>query len=199
MVPLILLTLSPGVDTLLVIRNTQRGGWRDGLLTSLGICSGLFGHATLSALGISLLLQSAWAFTTLKLLGACYLVWLGVSSLRSARHRDPASERSPSPASTGAGRALIEGLLSNLLNPKTAVFYLAFLPQFVDPARPPLSQSFYLAGVHFGMSFLWLGLLAVMLGRLGHWFQREKIRRSFEGITGATLVFFGFKLALTRL
>ncbi|HAZ88866.1 MAG TPA: threonine transporter RhtB, partial [Marinobacter adhaerens] len=82
LVAITLLTITPGVDTLLVMRNTGRGGLRDGCVTSVGICSGLFIHATLSALGISLLLvETAWAFSALKWAGACYLVWLGIGSL----------------------------------------------------------------------------------------------------------------------
>lgn len=83
-----LLTVSPGVDSLLVIRNTSRGGWQDGLTTSTGICCGLFAHAAVSALGISaLLLQSAVAFNLLKLLGGGYLLWLGILNLRGALRR----------------------------------------------------------------------------------------------------------------
>ena len=85
LIAMTLLTITPGVDTVLIIRNTTRGGWRDGALSSLGICSGLFVHAVVSAVGISvILLQSAWAFSALKLGGAGYLVWLGIVSLRSA-------------------------------------------------------------------------------------------------------------------
>lgn len=79
LVAITLFTITPGVDTVLIIRNSSRGGWRDGALTILGICSGLFMHATISAVGISvILLQSAWAFRALKLAGATYLIWLGV-------------------------------------------------------------------------------------------------------------------------
>ncbi len=80
-----LLTLTPGVDTMLIIRNSARGGWLDGAVSSLGICSGLFVHATVSALGISIiLLQTAWAFNALKFAGAAYLIWLGLCSWKRA-------------------------------------------------------------------------------------------------------------------
>ena len=83
LIAITLLTITPGVDTLLVIRNTARSGWRDGAVSSFGICSGLFVHAVISAVGISvILLQAAWAFSALKLAGAGYLVWLGISSWR---------------------------------------------------------------------------------------------------------------------
>ena len=83
LIAITLLTITPGVDTMLIIRNTARGGWRDGAVSSFGICSGLFLHATISAVGISvILLQAAWAFSVLKLVGAGYLIWLGIISWR---------------------------------------------------------------------------------------------------------------------
>src|SRR5713101_5269692 len=138
------LTVTPGADTMLVIRNVIARGRRAGVITTLGICSGLFVHATLSALGLSVILaRSAKAFTIVKLAGAVYLAWLGAQSLRRAARRAP-----PDASGSGAGgedaRALAparswrEGFLTNVLNPKVAVFYLAFLPQFVAPGDPLL-------------------------------------------------------------
>src|SRR5699024_7440726 len=125
-----------GVDTLLIIRNTTRGGVRDGAMTSVGICLGLFVHATVSALGIAwILLQSSEAFAVLKFAGAGYLVWLGLASLRTARvgRGLPVAAAKEGVADSDAWRSLREGLLCNVLNPKTVVFYMAFLPQFIAP------------------------------------------------------------------
>ena len=141
---LTLLTLTPGVDTLLVIRNTARGGWKDGFASSLGICSGLFVHALLSAVGISvILLQSALAFSLLKFLGAGYLAWLGLCSLRSAiSHKGLATL--PSTEARAAKfqlqRSLREGLLSNVLNPKTIVFTWLFCRSLSILPAPPCSN-----------------------------------------------------------
>ncbi|MDZ7853623.1 MAG: LysE family translocator [Halomonas sp.] len=201
LVAITLLSMSPGVDTLLVIRNTTRGGWRDGVATSLAICCGLFVHATVSALGISLiLLQSAWAFNLLKVAGAAYLVWLGVNSLRSARRGQglPVSgvqaERQP----VALWRSVREGLLSNVLNPKTVVFYMAFLPQFIAHGDPALVKSLWLAGVHFVVANLWQVTIVLMVGSAGRWLASPAFSRWLNGITGAVLVGFGIKLALTR-
>ncbi|QTF91694.1 LysE family translocator [Halomonas sp. BM-2019] len=201
LVAITLLTLSPGVDTLLVIRNTARGGVRDGVLTSLAICCGLFVHAAVSALGISLiLLQSAWAFQLLKLAGAAYLVWLGVQSLLAARRgrglpvAGVCGERRPVPA----WRPLREGLLSNVLNPKTVVFYMAFLPQFIAPGDPALAKSLFLAGVHFVIANLWQVAIAVMVGSAGRLLASRLFSQALNGMTGAVLVAFGVKLALER-
>lgn len=193
-----LLSMTPGVDTLLVIRNTARGGLRDGVLTSVAICCGLFVHATVSALGISLiLLQSAWAFGLLKLIGAGYLVWLGVQSLRSARRGTPlpvagvAMNRQP----VSLWLPLREGFLSNVFNPKTVIFYMAFLPQFIAPGDPALLKSLWLAGVHFVIANVWQIGVAMMVGRAGRLLARRWVARTLDGITGTVLVALGIKLA----
>lgn len=196
-----LLSITPGVDTLLVIRNTARGGLRDGVLTSLAICCGLFVHATISALGISLiLLQSAWAFGLLKLVGAGYLVWLGIQSLLSARRGTPLPVAS---VATNRHPVLLwvplrEGFLSNVLNPKTVVFYMAFLPQFIAPGDPALLKSLWLAGVHFVIANVWQISVAVMVGRAGQLLAKRWVARTLDSITGTVLVALGIKLALQQ-
>lgn len=195
-----LLTISPGVDTVLVIRNTTRGGWRDGAATSLGICCGLFVHATVSAVGISvILLQSAWAFRGLKLAGAAYLVWLGIVSLRSAA----GSGAMPQLVAEGKGgrpfavrRSVREGFLCNVLNPKAIIFYMAFLPQFIDPKGSALCQSLFLAGLHFMIAMVWQCLLAALVERARVLLQNRRVRRTIDGGVGALMLFFGIKLGL---
>lgn len=200
LVAITLLTLSPGVDTLLVIRNSVRGGFRDGALTSLAICCGLFVHAAVSAGGISLILmQSAWLFALLKLAGAVYLVWLGARSLYAAYRGDGGLK-------LDAGRVvhrrvsawipLREGFLSNVLNPKTVVFYMAFLPQFIQPGDPALSKSLFLASIHFLLANLWQLVLVLMVGRACHWLTRPRVGRLFDSLTGSVMVFFGVRLGM---
>ncbi len=201
-IPITLLTITPGVDTLLTIRNASRGGWRDGAVSSLGICSGLFVHAIVSALGISLvLLQSAWGFNALKLGGAGYLCWLGVVSLRSALRGGAVpglANGGQPPRAFSAVRSFLEGFLSNVLNPKAIVFYMAFLPQFVDPAGSALRQSLFLAGVHFTVAMVWQSLLAAMVGRAGNLLKRSGMRRALAGVTGAIILALGVRLAIDR-
>lgn len=195
-----LLTVTPGVDTLLVMRNTGRGGLGDGCITSAGICTGLFIHATLSALGISILLvETAWAFSALKWAGAIYLVWLGISSLRRAmvqgsggpRVETTAPDRRRVPAMT----AFREGLLSNVLNPKTALFYMALLPQFIDPAGNAFQQSLILAGVHFLLAMLWQCGLAWVVYRFRGIGAHPRLRKALNVLTGGFFVAIGAKLA----
>lgn len=200
LVAITLLTITPGMDTILVIRNTTRGGVKDGFFSSLGICSGLFVHATFSAVGISvILLHSAVAFGMLKLIGAGYLIWLGTTSLRSAMKKgDGASVPADIPGAFGdfrISRSLREGFLSNVLNPKTIVFYMAFLPQFIDPSRPALAQALGLAGLHFVIAMIWQTLLAAMVDRAKVLLMKETVRRTLDGITGSLMVVFGVLLA----
>ena len=178
-----LLTLTPGVDTLMVIRNTLRGGRRDGLLTSFAICCGLFVHALISAAGISLvLMQSAWLFGLLKLVGAAYLIWLGLSSLRSALIGGRLVAAEPLGCADHAHTmvSLREGFLSNVLNPKAVAFYMAFLPQFIQPHDPVLMKSLFLAGIHFVLANLWQLLLVLLVVRVRGWLISSRVKRMLE-------------------
>lgn len=199
-VAIILLTLTPGMDTVLVIRNTARGGFRDGVLSSFGICVGLLCHAAISAIGVSvILLQSAWAFRALKLAGAAYLIWLGLASLKNAVKGggEPIIDiQEKTNRSVGFRRSLLEGFLSNILNPKAIVFYMAFLPQFIDPSGSALCQSLFLAGLHFVIAMVWLCFLARMVDHAHKWIAQPGVRRALDSATGSVMMAFGVKLAL---
>lgn len=199
-VAITLLTLTPGVDTMVTIRNSARGGWKDGFATSTGICSGLFLHATVSALGISvILLQSANAFQFLKLIGAGYLIWLGMRSLFSLlKGQGVFTLPEGKEGSFVLKRSFREGFLSNALNPKTALFYMAFLPQFIDPTGSALVQSLGLAAIHFCIAMLWQCLLALAVNRARQWLQHPFVSRGINGICGTVLVYLGARLALAE-
>jgi RhtB (resistance to homoserine/threonine) family protein len=196
------LTMAPGADTMLVIRNVLRGGRRDGIVTTFGICSGLFVHATLSALGVSmLLLHSATAFHLVKLAGACYLVWLGLQSLHSVVHMPPSCdslEAMEPPRRRAPQQCFWEGWLSNVLNPKTAVFYLAILPQFIGPTEPGLTKSLLLAGIHYVEGIVWLVTLSILLDHTRRFLLKSVVHRWLDGLCGVVLVGFGARLALER-
>jgi RhtB (resistance to homoserine/threonine) family protein len=197
-----ILTIAPGADTTLVIRNVLRGGRRDGVVTTMGICSGLFVHATLAAFGVSMLLMhSATALHLVKLAGACYLGWLGLQSLRSAVRTpsppdhlaevEPTRRRAPQ-------QCFFEGLLSNVLNPKAVVFYLAFVPQFIGPTDPVLTKSLLLASIHYVEAILWLVALSSMLDHMRRFIMKSAVRRWLDGLCGTVLVGFGARLAIER-
>jgi RhtB (resistance to homoserine/threonine) family protein len=197
------LTIAPGANDMLVMRNVLRGGRRDGIVTAFGICAGLFVHATLSACGVSMLLMySASAFHLVKLAGACYLVWLGLQSLRSAVRPPSLSDRLEALVEPTRRRApqhcFVEGLLSNVLNPNAVVFYLAFLPQFIGPTEPVLTKSLLLASIHYGEAILWLVFLSTMLDYLRRFILKSAVRRWLDGLCGTMLVGFGARLALER-
>ncbi len=196
-----LLTVTPGADTMLVVRNVLGGGCRAGLVTTLGICAGCFAHAALSGLGVSLILaRSAVAFEVLKVAGAAYLIGLGAVSLW--RLRTSENPHAAGPAGSWlpltARRAFLQGFLTNVLNPKVAIFYLAFLPQFVRPTDPALARSILLGAIHVGMGLAWLSLVSVSLGRLGALVERRKLRGRLEALSGAVLIGLGVRLAVER-
>ena len=198
-----LLTISPGADTMLVIRSVLARGRGAGIATTFGICCGLFVHATLSAAGLSLIiLKSALAFDMLKLAGAGYLIFLGVQSLRQLSAHPAGNglplQRKTEPSHKTARRAFMEGMLNNVLNPKPAVFYLAFLPQFINPGDPVLAKSLLLAGIHFILGIVWLSLVSLFLGRLKDLIVGGNFRRWLEATSGAVLIGLGVSLALEK-
>jgi RhtB (resistance to homoserine/threonine) family protein len=193
---LALLTISPGADMALVAKMTIERGRRAALIASVGICTGLFVHATASALGLSVVLAtSAEAFTVVKFAGAAYLAYLGLRSIRDSFARGAAAVSLADPP---RGAAYLQGLLSNVLNPKVAVFYLTFLPQFIDPSGNVLAQSLLFAVAHSVMGILWLSLYAYVLGRLSAFFARAGVRQWLERVTGAVLIGLGLRLAFER-
>lgn len=184
----ILLTLAPGADTLLVMRNAMRGGLPDALVSTFAICCGLFVHATASALGIAAFLAvTPWAYQALKMAGALYLAWLGWSSLRASFQ--PYSTAAPELVQGQFRwiRSMREGFLSNVLNPKTMVVYFALLPQFIDPEAAWV-QSMVLAGLHFMMGVLYLGAVALLVNRMIDWWFDPVKRSCIDRAIGASLM-----------
>jgi threonine/homoserine/homoserine lactone efflux protein len=199
-----LLTISPGADTMLVIRSVLARGPTAGLMTTAGICSGLFVHASLSAAGLSLiLLKSALAFELLKMAGAGYLFYLGFQSVRQLFREgkngvDPLLTGNNRPARKSARRAFMEGMLNNILNPKPAVFYLALLPQFIGPADPVFWKSLLLAGIHFVMGIIWLSAISLFLGKMRAFLASPRVHRWLEASSGVILIGLGIRLAMEK-
>jgi len=196
-----ILTITPGADTALVVRSTLSRGRTAALFTVLGICLGCLLHSVASALGLSVIFsRSAAVFEIVKMAGAAYLIWLGVQSLRAAwagqgRSAFPTGVEKTSGSLTVS---FAEGLFTNLLNPKVALFYLTFLPQFVTPAAGVFRQSVLLASVHIVMGLVWLSAMAVFLDRLSGWLSGAAIKRRLEAVTGVLLVGLGLRLALEK-
>lgn len=190
-----LLTILPGSDMALVTRNVLAIGRRRTLGTIVGIAGGCVIHATASALGISAVLAtSATAFNVMKTVGAAYLIWLGVQSIRRAGvPAGPATDRAK-----GRTSPFLQGFLTNILNPKVAIFYLTVLPQFVSPGENVLKRSLLLASIHIAMGLVWLTAYAWFVDRLGGVLTRPKVKAWLERITGGVLIALGARLAWER-
>ena len=186
----LVLTLSPGPDMALVLRNTLRGGRAAGFRTVGGIAVGLLVWATASALGVAAVLAaSATVFMVLKLAGAAYLVYLGVQSLRALRRGE---QRIEAPKPTGS--PFRQGLVTNLLNPKLAVLFTTLLPQFISH-DDPAAKSALLAAVFVAIGLSWLTLYTLIVGAVA---RSRRFRVVTEAITGVVLVALGARLALER-
>jgi RhtB (resistance to homoserine/threonine) family protein len=193
----LLLTLIPGADTALVTRNALALGLRGARWTILGIMTGCLIHAMASALGLSAILAtSARAYETVKLAGAAYLVWIGIQSIRHASA--PASSDSVSSVAPRGSNPFMQGFLTNILNPKVALFYLTFLPQFIPTGAPVLRTSLLLAMIHNVLGFAWLSLYARFVNRLRTALTRPVVKAWLERVTGGALVALGARLAWDR-
>src|SRR5215218_4066398 len=190
------LTVTPGLDTALVLRAALTRGRREAVATAAGIVGGLFVWGAAAAVGVSALLTASdVAYDVLRYAGAAYLVWFGGRLLvRAVRGtRGDAEPSGTTPAS--AWRAARVGLVTNLLNPKVGVFYLALLPQFVPPGADPLAVGLLLAAIHAVLSLVWFGVLIALADVVGRRLRSPRTARGIDGVTGATLVGFGLRLA----
>jgi threonine/homoserine/homoserine lactone efflux protein len=192
----LLAAMSPGPDFAIVTRNAMMSGRRAGMACGVGIALGVFVWAVVTALGIAgLLAASAVAFTAVKLVGAAYLVFLGVRALLAARRGDYESARRLSaPKASGTLAAFRQGLVTNLLNPKVAVFFVALLPQFL-PASATAGDHLLLAVVAAGVTLTWFTLLAGVVSALGRLLTANRVRRALDAVMGTLLVGLGARLA----
>jgi threonine/homoserine/homoserine lactone efflux protein len=192
------LTLTPGLDSALVLRSALTKGRREAAATGAGIIAGLFVWGAAAAIGVSALLTASQvAYDVLRFVGAAYLVWFGVRLLVRAMRGTGATEADVV-VQGSAWRAARQGLATNLLNPKVGVFYVALLPQFIPPDDNPLAVGLLLAGEHGLITVAWFAVLILLASALGRWLRRPATVRAIDGVTGATMVGFGLRLALVR-
>lgn len=194
-----LLTIIPGPDTAIVLRSSLAHGQRVGLATAVGINSGVMLWGAAAAVGISALLTaSQTAYTTLRIAGAIYLCWMGVGLLRTAwRNKGNAIDVVDDGESVSLRRAWLRGLMTNVLNPKIGVFYMAVLPQFIPPDTSQILMGLLLASVHNLEGMIWFATLIVLSHMARRWLQQRRVQRSVDGITGSVLLGFGAKVALS--
>ncbi len=192
----ILVTVIPGADMALVTRQVLVGGTSLAQKTIFGNLTGLLVHGIALAAGLSaLLVASATAYTAVKLAGAAYLVYLGVQALRASRQ----SPSEPPPAAIVAPhRAFMQGVISTVLNPKPALFFLTFLPQFVDRDAPVLPQTMTLAAIHVVVGLIWLTAYAHLVQHARGVLTAPRVKAWLERTTGVVLIAFGLRVAVER-
>ncbi|MFF5054592.1 LysE family translocator [Micromonospora sp. NPDC000663] len=196
------ITTAPGTSLTLVVSRVASGGRRQGWWVILGTVTGLYVHATLAAAGLAaLVLRSSQAFWVVKLVGAAYLVGLGVWLLWTASRRPPASRR---PSEARARRLpwrvdhpYLQGLLGNVLNPKAAAIYLTLAPQFLEPGRPVLVPMVLLATAHAALHTCWLAGWTVVAGAAARLLRTAGVRRILDRLAGMILVGLGVRAAVT--
>jgi threonine/homoserine/homoserine lactone efflux protein len=193
----VLVIVTPGQDTALTIRNALLGGRRAGAFTALGVSAGQAVWTLAASAGLTaLLVASEPAFVALKLAGAAYLVFLGVQALLGALRPHGRRSTGAKAGGTMAPRvALRQGVISNLGNPKMAVFFTSLLPQFTPGGEASFAVMLALGLVFCTLTFAWLTAYAVAVAKAGDVLRRPHVRRVLDGLTGAVLVAFGLRLA----
>jgi threonine/homoserine/homoserine lactone efflux protein len=192
----ILVTVIPGADMALITRQVLVGGPRLAQRTVFGNLCGICVHGFALAVGLSaLLVASATAYTVVKLAGAAYLILLGVQALLASRRPPPAGAAPPAGAPR---RAFLQGLISTVLNPKPAIFFLTFLPQFVDRDQAVLPQTLTLAAIHVVVGLVWLTAYARLVHRARTLLTAPRVKAWLERTTGAVLIAFGLRVAVER-
>ncbi len=196
-----LLTITPGLDTMFVVRTSIASGPRIGMVGGLGVCLGTLFWATASAAGVTaILVASEAAYEALRIAGAIYLTFVGVRLFWRARGSAPAAPASaatgwtPTRSSSGS-RAFRTGLFTNLLNPKVGAFYLTLLPQFVPRHAPVLAFSLALAGIHALEGVAWFGVITTASARMSRLLRRPAVKRWLDRVTGCVFLGFGARLA----
>jgi len=190
----------PGPDTAVVTKNVLIHGRRAGLGTSLGVSAGLSMWTIAAAVGVaSLVRASEVAFTVLKLLGALYLVWLGIQALRAAGHPtgDALTAAAARPGMSARG-GFRQGFLSDLANPKIGIFFTSLLPQFVSAGHAVLLPFLVLGAIFVAMTLLWLLAYTLVADRAAQTLMRPRVRAGLDRFTGVVLIGLGLRLAVER-
>ena len=188
-----LLAIAPGPDNVFVLTQSALHGKLSGLVVVFGLCTGLLFHTTAVAFGVAVIFQaSTLAFTLLKVIGAGYLVYLAWQIFRAS----PEQISMQSDQQKSLGTLYRRGIIMNLTNPKVSIFFLAFLPQFADPVRGPISlQMIALGGIFIIATILVFGIIALIGGALGEWLNRSERAQRIINWTAGT-IFIGLALKL---
>lgn len=199
-----LLVMSPGPNGVLIAKTVPTSGKAAGFANVAGFVAAFYLHGALSILGISVILvQSAQAFFIVKMLGAAYLCWIGIKALRNAWSGISAvQDIAPAKKQRTLLRAFVEGFLTNALNPKVSMFYLAAFPQFISQssgAQGAFGASFTLVFVHSMLNLVWFSAMVLLFSRLSGATRSRTFQRWLKGVTGVVFIGFGAKLATLKL
>ena len=196
-----LLIMSPGPNGVLIAKTVPTSGRAAGFANIAGFVVAFFVHGTFAIFGLSLILmQSANLFLAVKLLGAGYLIWIGVKALRQAWRNGPAAVAEVAPARRRRRliTAFVEGFLTNALNPKVAMFYLAAFPQFIPHDTVSPASAYLLVTIHAALNAAWFVPMVLLFDRLSIVARSGRVQRWIKGATGAIFIGFGIKLATLR-
>lgn len=196
----ILLIILPGPDTAITTRNTVTVGRFGGLKTALGTCCALLIHTSAAVLGLSaILVKSALLFSVFKYIGAIYLIYLGVKTLWSMKKKEEAAGVESNTKTSFANTSCFkQGFLTNILNPKVAVFFLTFLPQFVGGGSNTFIPFLLMGITYTVLTAIWFILYVYFINKISAFMKKPKTQNMIEGITGTILIGFGIKLALEK-
>ncbi|CAH0272708.1 Leucine efflux protein [Peribacillus sp. Bi96] len=190
--------MSPGIDTALITKRTISDGRKDGYRLAIGLSTGSLVHTFAAAFGIStILMQSAVVFEIVKYVGAFYLIYLGLSSFIKRTKKDVTHVENLNNSEMKKS-AFKQGLFSNVLNPKVAMFFLTFLPQFVKTGENATQQLIMMGVIYTGLSIAWFFVYVYLINSLRVWLMSMKVQRIMDKATGIVLIGFGLKLALDK-
>lgn len=193
----IFLVILPGPDTAIMTKNTLTVGRQGGFKTMLGICCALSIHTLTAILGLSAIIaKSVLLFSIFKYIGAVYLIYLGIKSLWTLRNKEKAETTTENKYKNKS--SFKQGFLTNLLNPKIAVFFLTFLPQFVNPESYTFMPFLILGITYIVLTVVWYLFYIYLLNQISAFMKKPKTQKVIEGITGTILIVFGIKLALEK-
>ncbi|WP_342430103.1 LysE family translocator [Neobacillus sp. FSL H8-0543] len=196
----IFLIILPGPDTAIATKNTVTVGRIGGLKTALGTCCALLIHTSAAVLGLSaIIVKSAYLFSVFKYVGAVYLIYLGVKTLWSLKNKEEAASLEMNTKSQFVNTSCFkQGFLTNILNPKVAVFFLTFLPQFVDSGSNTFFPFLIMGITYTVLTAVWFLLYVYLINQISAFMKKPKTQNIVEGITGTILIGFGIKLALEK-
>jgi threonine/homoserine/homoserine lactone efflux protein len=197
----LLLTIMPGPNGALIIKTVPQKGRRAGLLNLAGIVSAFSIHGLFSILGLSaLIINTSYAFFFVKLLGSIYLLYIGITSLWQAFFSKSSSttvKQESKKAGTRQNKKLyLEGFLTNLLNPKVSMFYLAAFPQFISLDGNPIFESFILVGIHSFVVIIWFSLIIISISKAAQTLSSIRFKRIVQGVIGSFMLWFGYRLLI---